>query len=96
MRVERAYWRAALKSLADDQLLWLALRDATEDEVAALQEALELSDEDVAASRCGGCRSCARPASLGKASAVFRQPRDGRTPPAEACRATTLGAQDHT
>ena len=54
MRVERAYWRAALKSLADDQLLWLALRDATEDEVAALQEALELSDEDVAASRCGG------------------------------------------
>lgn len=23
-------WRAALKSLADDQLLWLALRDPTE------------------------------------------------------------------
>src|SRR5512132_446815 len=39
-------WRAALKSLADDQLLWLALRDPTEDEVAALLEALELGDED--------------------------------------------------
>ena len=39
-------WRAALKSLADDQLLWLALLDPTEDEVAALQEALELGDEN--------------------------------------------------
>jgi Mg2+ and Co2+ transporter CorA len=38
-------WRVALKSLGDDQLLWLALRDPTEDEVAALQEALELGDE---------------------------------------------------
>jgi hypothetical protein len=26
-------WRAALEGLADDQLLWLALRDPTEDEV---------------------------------------------------------------
>jgi magnesium transporter len=39
-------WRAALEGLADDQLLWLALRDPTEDEVAALQEALELADEN--------------------------------------------------
>ena len=39
-------WRAALEELADDQLLWLALRDPTEDEVAVLQEALELDDEN--------------------------------------------------
>jgi Mg2+ and Co2+ transporter CorA len=39
-------WRAALEGLADDQLLWLALRDPTKDEVAALQEALELDDEN--------------------------------------------------
>lgn len=39
-------WRAALKRLADDQLLWLALRDPTKGEVAALQEALELGDEN--------------------------------------------------
>ena len=39
-------WRAALKRLAEDQLLWLALRDPTEEEVAALQEALELGDEN--------------------------------------------------
>ena len=39
-------WRAAIEGLADDQLLWLALRDPTEDEVAALQEALELGDEN--------------------------------------------------
>jgi Mg2+ and Co2+ transporter CorA len=39
-------WRAALEGLADDQLLWLALRDPTEDELAALQEALELDDEN--------------------------------------------------
>ena len=38
-------WRAALERLADDQLLWLALRDPTEEEVAAFQEALELGDE---------------------------------------------------
>ena len=37
--------RAALDRLADDALLWLALRDPTEEEVAAVQEALELSDE---------------------------------------------------
>ena len=36
---------AALNGLADDALLWLALRDPTEEEVAAVQEALELSDE---------------------------------------------------
>ena len=35
----------ALKGLADDAMLWLALRDPTDDEVAAVQEALELSDE---------------------------------------------------
>jgi magnesium transporter len=40
-----ADWPAALEGLADDQLLWLALRDPTEDEVAALQEPLELDEE---------------------------------------------------
>jgi Mg2+ and Co2+ transporter CorA len=39
-------WRAGFEGLADDQLLWLALRDPTEGEVAALQEALELDDEN--------------------------------------------------
>jgi magnesium transporter len=39
-------WRAALERLADDELLWLALRDPTEEEVAALQEAFELGDEN--------------------------------------------------
>jgi magnesium/cobalt transport protein CorA len=39
-------WRAALEGLADDQLLWLALRDPTEEEVAAVQEALDLDDEN--------------------------------------------------
>ncbi len=39
-------WRAALEVLAEDQLLWLALRDPTEDDVAALQEALELAPEN--------------------------------------------------
>jgi magnesium transporter len=39
-------WRAGFEGLADDQLLWLALRDPTEDEVVALQEALELGDEN--------------------------------------------------
>jgi magnesium transporter len=38
-------WRAALERLADDELLWLALRDPTAEDVAALQEALELGDE---------------------------------------------------
>ena len=39
-------WRGALEKLADDQLLWLALRDPTEGEVAALQEALDLDEEN--------------------------------------------------
>jgi hypothetical protein len=39
-------WRAALEGLADDALLWLAIRDPTEEEVAALQEPLELGDEN--------------------------------------------------
>jgi magnesium transporter len=39
-------WQGALKSLADDELLWLALRDPTEVEVAALREALELGGEN--------------------------------------------------
>ena len=39
-------WRAALERLADDQLLWLVLRDPTEEEVATLKEALELDDEN--------------------------------------------------
>ena len=38
-------WQAALERLAEDELLWLALRDPTEEEVAALQEGLELGDE---------------------------------------------------
>ena len=38
-------WQAALERLAEDELLWLALRDPTEEEVAALQEALEFGDE---------------------------------------------------
>lgn len=36
---------AALDGLADDAMLWIALRDPTEEEVAAVQEALELEDE---------------------------------------------------
>ena len=39
-------WRAALERLADGELLWFALRAPTEEEVAALQEALELGDEN--------------------------------------------------
>jgi magnesium transporter len=39
-------WQAGLERLSDDELLWLALRDPTEDEVAALEEALELGDEN--------------------------------------------------
>ena len=39
-------WRAALEGLADDQLLWLALREPTEQDVAALQETLELHDDE--------------------------------------------------
>ncbi len=39
-------WRTALERLADDALLWFALRDPTEEEVAALQEELELGDEN--------------------------------------------------
>jgi magnesium transporter len=37
--------RAALDQLADDALLWIALLDPSEEEVATVQEALELSDE---------------------------------------------------
>ncbi|HEX2303778.1 MAG TPA: magnesium transporter CorA family protein [Gaiella sp.] len=37
--------RTARDRLANDALLWLALRDPTEEEVAAVQEAFELSDE---------------------------------------------------
>ena len=44
--------RAALDRLADDALLWIALLDPSEEEVAAVQEALELSDEQAA-----GCSS---------------------------------------
>jgi magnesium transporter len=39
-------WRTALERLADDELLWFALRAPSEEEVAALQEALELGDEN--------------------------------------------------
>ena len=37
--------RAALDQLGEKALLWLALRDPTEEEVAAVQEAFEFSDE---------------------------------------------------
>lgn len=40
--------RAALDQVADKSLLWLALHDPTEPEVAAVQEALGLSDEQAA------------------------------------------------
>jgi len=36
---------AALKGLADDAMLWVALRDPSEAEVAAVRDALELTDE---------------------------------------------------
>jgi Mg2+ and Co2+ transporter CorA len=39
-------WPAALERLADDELFWFALRAPTEEEVTALQEALELGDEN--------------------------------------------------
>lgn len=39
-------WRAALERLADDELLWLELQDPTEEDVAVLQEALELGEEN--------------------------------------------------
>ena len=37
--------RAALDRVAENELVWIALRDPTEEEVAAVQEALEFSDE---------------------------------------------------
>ena len=40
--------RAALDHLADDALLWIALLDPSEEEAAAVQEALDLSDEQAA------------------------------------------------
>jgi len=40
--------RAALDGLSDDALLWIALLDPSEEEVAAVQEAFELSDEQAA------------------------------------------------
>jgi magnesium transporter len=39
-------WRAALERLTEHELLWLAMRDPTEEEVAALQDGLELDDEN--------------------------------------------------
>jgi magnesium transporter len=39
--------RAALDQLGDNALLWIALRDPTEDEAAAVQEAFNLSTEQV-------------------------------------------------
>jgi magnesium transporter len=36
---------AALKGLDDDAMVWVALRDPTEEEVAAVQEGLDLADE---------------------------------------------------
>jgi magnesium transporter len=37
--------RGALDRVAEDELVWIALRDPTEEEVAAVQEALEFTDE---------------------------------------------------
>src|SRR3954452_12126313 len=39
-------WRAALGRITDDRLLWFALRDPTEAEVAELRDALELDREN--------------------------------------------------
>jgi magnesium transporter len=39
--------RAALDGLAENALLWVALRDPTEDELATVREAFDLSDEQV-------------------------------------------------
>jgi Mg2+ and Co2+ transporter CorA len=36
---------AALKGLDDNAMVWVALRDPTEEEVAAVQEGLDLADE---------------------------------------------------
>jgi magnesium transporter len=40
-------WRGESKGIDGDQLLWLALRDPSEEEVAELVDALELGDEPV-------------------------------------------------
>ena len=37
-------WRAALERLDRGQLLWLAMHDSTEEEVAALRETLDLGE----------------------------------------------------
>ena len=37
-------WRAAIERLDSGQLLWLALHDPTEEEVAALRETLDLGE----------------------------------------------------
>ena len=37
--------RGALDRVAESELVWIALRGPTEEEVAAVQDALELSDE---------------------------------------------------
>jgi len=37
-------WRAAIERLDRDQLLWLALHDPTEQEVAAVRETLDLGE----------------------------------------------------
>jgi Mg2+ and Co2+ transporter CorA len=39
-------WRAALERLDHGQLLWIAMHEPTEEEVAALQETLELGDKN--------------------------------------------------
>lgn len=38
-------WRAALQGLGRKELLWLALREPSEDEEASLVEALQLGQE---------------------------------------------------
>ena len=57
-----------LKSLDDKAMLWVALRDPTEEEVAAVQEAFQLSDqagaeiaraaEPTVAGRCRRAHAC--------------------------------------
>jgi len=42
---QRRDLRGALDRVAESELVWIALRDPTEEEVAAVQDALELSDE---------------------------------------------------
>ena len=70
--------QAGLNGLADDALLWIALRDPTEDEVAAVQEALELSDEQAQQTARAAEPRVARGRRRASARHVVRGKRRGR------------------